>query len=98
MFPPCSLILRGMGYRDGGADVLAFRQACLRGRVTPTRSLLLRSAMSEARVAGDQAGNYKLSKKRQRVRDDACAASVLAVAHGSRTRALSSTWRYAGAV
>ena len=51
-------------------------------------SLLLRSAMSEARTVSDPAGNSKLSKKneagrRQNARDDA-AAAILAVSEGER--------------
>ena len=92
-FPSAALLARGQGFRDGGADVLAFRQAVLGGRVTPRRSLLMRAAMSEARVAGDAAGNFKLTKvgagtgKRSRGRDDAAAASILAVAAGEREAA-----------
>ena len=88
-FPMAALVIRGMGYQDGGADVREFRQACLRGRVKPRRSLLLRSAMSEARVVIDPAGNAKLSKnaaggRRVRARDDAAAVAILAVAEGHR--------------
>ena len=80
---------RGQGFRDGAEDVRAFRRACLDGKVTPSESLLLRSAMGEARVAMDPAGNAKLSKnaqggRRLRARDDAAAAAILAVATGSR--------------
>ena len=87
-FPRCPLIERGQGYRDGGEDVNDFRTATLRGRVIPLRSLLMRSAMGEARVAMDAAGNAKLMKfgagKRSRGRDDAAAAAILAVAIGER--------------
>ena len=87
-FPRCPLVTRGQGFLDGGQDVLAFRQACLRGKVTPAVSLLMRSAMSEARVVSDTAANWKLAKteggRRHRAKDDAAAAGVLAVAHGFR--------------
>ena len=87
-FPRCPLIERGQGFRDGGEDVNDFRTATLRGRVIPHRSLLMRSAMGEARVAMDAAGNAKLMKfgagKRSRGRDDAAAAAILAVAIGER--------------
>ena len=61
-------------------DVRIFRRACAEGKVTPTPSLLLRSAMSEARTVSDPAGNAKLSKgsqggRRGRARDDAAAAA-----------------------
>ena len=83
------LVVRGQGYRDGGQDVRDFRAAVLGGHVRPAESLLLTAAMSEARVAGDPAGNWKLSKgtqggRRHRARDDAAAAAILAVAAGFR--------------
>ena len=67
----------------------AFRRSCLQANVTPRRQLLMRSAMSEARTVSDAAGNEKLSKgseggRRMRARDDAAAAAILAVSHGSR--------------
>lgn len=87
-FPRCDLIVRGQGYKDGGADVREFRRACIDARVMPARSLLLRSAMSGARVSTDPAGNSKLAKggegRRSRARDDAAAAAILAVAEGRR--------------
>ena len=100
--PVVALTLRGMGYRDGGKDVRAFRKACLQGRVTPLPSLLLRSAMAEARTVSDPAGNAKLSKgsqggRRLRARDDAAAAAILAVGVGSRQgyRPQRRGWRHA---
>ena len=59
------LAVRGQGFKDGGEDVRAFRKAILEGRVTPKKSLLFRSAMSEARVVTDPAANAKLAKKTQ---------------------------------
>ena len=87
--PMTDLELRGMGYKDGATDVRGFRKACLDGRVSPPKSLLLRSAMAEARVATDPAGNQKLAKgsqggRRLRARDDAAAATILAVSAGTR--------------
>ena len=87
--PVAPFAVRGQGFKDGAEDVRAFRRACLEGRVVPARSLLLRSAMGEARVAMDPAGNSKLAKgteggRRLRARDDAAAAAILAVAVGSR--------------
>ena len=60
--PLAALSLRGMGFRDGGEDVRAFRRACCEDRVHPAPSLLLAHAMSEARTVSDAAGNSKLSK------------------------------------
>ena len=87
--PLAGFVPRGMGFMDGGADVRAFRRACADGRVVPAPSLLLRSAMAEARTVSDPAGNSKLSKgtqggRRLRARDDAACAAILAVAEGVR--------------
>ena len=88
-FPMASLLYRGQGFKDGAEDVRDFRVAVLQGRVTPGRSLLMRSAIGEARVTGDTAGNWKLSKqteggRRLRARDDAASSAILAVAAGER--------------
>ena len=88
-FPPAAVEIRGQGFKDGGADVRDFRRAVLGDRVRPVTSLLLTSALAEARVATDPAGNSKLAKsseggRRQKARDDAAAAAVLAVAAGAR--------------
>ena len=87
--PMARLSLRGQGFKDGGEDVREFRRAVLDGRVTPERSLLLRSAMGEAVTVADPAGNEKLAKaseggRRTRARDDSAAAAILAVAEGCR--------------
>ena len=89
--PPAALVTRGQGYKDGAEDVRDFRRACLEGKVTPARSLLLRYAISEARVVMDPAANAKLAKsseggRRARARDDAAAAAIMAVALGARVR------------
>ena len=88
-FPVSDFVLRGMGFRDGSEDVRRFRKAILAGRVSVPVSLLLRSAMSEARTISDPAGNSKLAKgteggRRSRGRDDAAAAAILAVSEGVR--------------
>ena len=89
--PLARLELRGMGFKDGGEDVRLFQRAVAEGAVVPWRSLLLTSAMGEARTLMDPAGNAKLSKgtqggRRLRARDDAAAAAILAVALGTRRR------------
>ena len=88
-FPKAALIVRRQGWYDGGQDVRDFRRAVLSDLVRPSESLLLTSALAEARVVSDVAGNTKLSKgsqggRRQRARDDAAAAAILAVAAGFR--------------
>ena len=90
--PLAKLELRGMGYKEGGADVEAFRRAVGEGKVRPLPSLLMTAAMSEARCMVDPAGNAKLCKaseggRRRRAKDDAAAAGILAVAAGTRTAA-----------
>lgn len=96
--------LRGQGFKDGAEDVRGFRRACAERRVVPAPSLVLRSAMAEARTVRGPAGNAKLSKASQggcraRARDDATAAAILAVAAGHRRcDAPRPRWRYAGAV
>ena len=90
-FPRCPLIVRGQGFRDGGEDVGSFRRAVLEGYVAPVPSLLLRAALREARTAADSSRNEKLAKaseggRRQKARDDAAAAAILAVAEGYRER------------
>ena len=87
--PPAAFETRGMGYRDGAEDVRHFRRACAEGKVAPSPSLLLRSAMAEARTMSDPAGNAKLCKgseggRRLRAKDDAAAAAILAVSAGVR--------------
>ena len=100
--PAAELDVRGMGFKDGGEDVRSFQRAMADGRVTPIPSLLLRSAMSEARTVSDPAGNSKLSKnsqggRRKRARDDAAAAAILAVAAGVRRPVVPiRRWRYRG--
>ena len=87
--PAAALVTRGMGFKDGAEDVRAFRRACAEGRVVPIPTLLLRSAMSEARTVSDPSANQKLAKatqggRRARARDDAACAAVLAVAEAVR--------------
>ena len=90
-FPVIRFEVRGMGYKDGAADLDAFRTACLNGRVRPVESLLMRSAMAEACVATNETGAQKLSKgveagRRLRARDDAVCAAILAVGLVERNR------------
>ena len=62
-FPLAELVERGQGFKDGGQDVRDFRAAVLGDHVRPSQSLLLlRAAMSAARVTGDPSGNWKLAK------------------------------------
>ncbi len=87
-FPFTKLVTRRMGFKDGGEDTRSYISGCLDGKVRPVKSLLLRSAMAGARTVSDTVGNRKLAKggegRRMRARDDAVAASILAVAEGLR--------------
>ena len=80
--------LRRQGFRDGAEDCRNFRNAIEGGKVTPVRSVFLTACMSEARTVSDATGNRKLAKagegKRRQARDDAAAASILAVSLGVR--------------
>ena len=94
---------RGQGYKDGGQDVRIFRRAIAEGVVkVPKGQLFLTAAMSEARVTTDPAGNAKLAKsgegKRQRARDDAAAAAILAVSSGIRLKSKRRSIQYHGKV
>ena len=51
------LVLRGQGFKDGAEDVRGFRKAVLDGQVQVEPSLLLSSALTEARAVSDTAGN-----------------------------------------
>lgn len=84
------IVWRGQGFKEGAEDVRDFRRAVAIGMVRPVESLLLAAAISEAVVVEDTgASNAKLAKgseggRRKRHRDDAAAASILAVAVGAR--------------
>ena len=83
------LVIRGMGWKDGAEDVRRFRRAVALERIAAPRSLLIRSALSEARTVTDVAGNAKLAKvtqggRRALARDDVAAAAILAVAEADR--------------
>lgn len=77
-------VQRGFGWKDGSEDIERFRRAVFDGEVKSKPSLLLRSAMADAVVMLDPAGNSKLTKTRSLSRIDSVAASVLAVAEGRR--------------
>ena len=78
------VITRGQGFRDGGEDVRCFQRGILGGHLRPVRALLLRSAMGEAVTQSDPAGNRKITKRRERSRDDAAVAACIAGAYVQR--------------
>ena len=87
-FPPTPIEVRRHGFLDGSADIREFRDAALDGHLAPAPSLILRSAIAEARTIMDAAGNTKLTKsghgRRRSARDDAVAAAIIAVAVARR--------------
>ena len=78
------VLTRGQGFRDGGEDVRCFQRAILSRQIRPTPALLLRSAMGEAVTQSDPAGNRKITKRRERSRDDAAVAACIAGAYVHR--------------
>ena len=90
--PLCPHEVRAMGFVEGAADVAAFRRALLEDRVAATGNVMQTQSFADARLVTDGGGNSKLAKstegsRRQRAVDDLAAASVLAVASGSRALA-----------
>lgn len=89
--PPAKLELRQGGFGDGAEDVARFRRAVLSLKVIAAPSLLLATAIGEARTIANAAGLEKIGKsnlggRRHRARDDAAVAAVCAVAVGERNR------------
>ena len=87
-FPPTPIEVRRHGFLDGSSDIHEFRDAALDGHLYPFPSLILRSAVAEARTIMDAAGNTKITKsgagRRRSARDDAICAAIIAVAVGRR--------------
>ena len=90
-FPRTVLVVRGMGERDGGADIRAFRRAT-GDWLAADESLLLRHSLGVARVTTTPSGNQKF-KRHGTARDDAAIALTLAVAEASRRRSVPATGR-----
>ena len=89
-FPRCQLIVRKQGsVYEASEDVRLFRKAVLSEVVRPSRSLLLRHCLSEARTVIDGTGQARLARqsqggRRAESKDDAAASSILAVSEGYR--------------
>ena len=81
------VIWRGFGWKDGAEDIQRFQRAVYDRRVAAPKSLLLRSALSDAICLTDPAGNHKLAKGRALGRIDPASAAVIAVAEGQRMAA-----------
>lgn len=75
---------RGQGWLSSGEDCERFRQFVFDQRVRSKPSLLLRSAFADSVVLIDPTGSAKIAKGRATGRTDAAAATLLAVAEGSR--------------
>ena len=69
---------------DGSADVRAFQTWVLTGRLRPTASLVMASAIKESAVYRDKLGNPALLKHRAKGRIDALSAGVIAVGLAER--------------
>ena len=85
--PRVEYVVRRNGPHDGSEDLRDFRRAVLGGAVIPHESYLLRSAFAKAQTTSDASGNVRLASRGERRevgRDDAAAASILAVAEGHR--------------
>ena len=89
-FPRAELVIRGMGWKDGSADVRGFRAAVLSDRVIPERSVLMASAISKAQDHGRSSRKFQIVEvdvqggRNAKSRDDAAAAGLLAVSEGNR--------------
>ena len=80
---------RGMGWRDGDADIGAFYECMRVGGLRVVRGLALDAAAAGATVAVNVAGGRKFAKateggRRQKHKDDVIASSLLAVSAGWR--------------
>lgn len=87
--PYAEHVPRGMGFKDGGADVEEFIRALLDGAIAAPPNLALAGALADCHLVHDPAGNPKIAKaseggRRRRGIDDLAVAAVLAVAVGRR--------------
>ena len=81
------MVWRGQGASataDGSADVRAFQNWVLTGRVRPVESLVMASAIRESSIRRDPLGNPALNKARVNGRIDALSAGVIAVGLAER--------------
>ena len=69
---------------DGSADVRAFQNLVLRGRLKYVRNLVLENAISWSAISRDAAGNPKIDKAKSRGRIDALSAAVIAAGIAER--------------
>lgn len=69
---------------SGSEDIRLFRRAVLTNEISSKRCLMMESAIRESVVKRDDNGNEALSKARQKGRNDALQAAVLAVGAGQR--------------
>lgn len=84
---------------DGSADVRSFQRMVLGGDIRHGGGLLMASAISDAVLRFDGAGNPALDKNRQNARIDAVSAAVIACGLSEKFQAAPTyRWRYAGIV
>ena len=99
-FPAAALTLTGMGWSDGPGRIRDFRRAAAGDSVYAKRSLLIRSAFSNARTVSDSMGSEKIIKggaagRKRTARDDVAVAALLAVSEGARLPATPRPRRHA---
>ncbi|MYK02920.1 MAG: hypothetical protein F4037_13400 [Gemmatimonadales bacterium] len=93
-FPLERIHLRKMGWIDGAEDLSRFRDSAYDDRIRLPKSKLMRMTAAAGIAIGNAAGAWKLARAAQaahqvqRGRDDVLAATILAIAEGSRRRAL----------
>ena len=92
------MVWRGQGASataDGSADVRAFQNQVLTGRLHPVESLVMASAIRESSIRRDVLGNPALQKARVNGRIDALSAGVIAVGLAERHQAPPRSRRWA---
>ena len=77
---------RGAKASDNGADLRAFRECALSGRIRSPESLLMKFALGGSSVQTDAYGNETLGKAKAAARIDALSAAVLAAGLAERLR------------
>ena len=83
---------------DGSADVRAFQSWVLTGKLKMENNLMLASALKEAILRRDGAGNPALDRSRRVGRIDALSAAVIAVGLAAERSRAKPSWKYHGLV
>ena len=92
-------VFRGLGRKDGGADIRSFQTVCYRKKLQTTENLLLENALAGSAIVYDPALNPKIDKVKSTSRIDPAVACLLAVGEAERmSRRNSGSWRRLGTV